>query len=115
MIILITYEKADILRLILADMQARGLTVKGETLAYKGALQCKFEVDVKDEEPTLTPAPARAPVRTEAPEAAEAPDTPEDLGALMKQSQHLQKIKPAPFDRPLGVNEFEDFETAKRQ
>lgn len=90
--ILVTYEKQDILRLIQADLQSKGLALKaGTTIEYKGAMQAKFSVETDDTVAApLTAAPPTTPTPTTNP-----PTTPvfeenaTSLGDVLAQSERL--------------------------
>lgn len=63
----ITYEKADILRLVANELKAKGLAVEdGTSITYKGALKVKLSVVVA---PPETEVPTKATRTVLAPEA----------------------------------------------
>lgn len=103
--IVITYERADILKLVEADLKARDMAVKaGTTLAYKGALQVKLEVETED------PVAPTASVEAAHPELVrrEPPPPPEesvDMADVLAASQRLAKTQPAPLGRRLHAGE----------
>lgn len=115
----VTYEKSDILRLVLEDLKRRQIKVKeGFKPEYKGALSVKLSIEADDED---------APESVERP-AAEAtsrgdgeapPQEPEvDMDTVLQQSRRVASTtKPSfrtaengePLKRQLGPNESLDF------
>lgn len=116
MIIDVTYEKPDVLKLVEADLRKRGLRLReGTSLEYKGALQVKLSIEVEegeDEEPAAPSQPERPalPPRAEASggkipgeestaeqEEAEEPEPPAaremDLSSILVASQGLGKTE----------------------
>ena len=121
----VVYEKADILRLVTADLRRKGIKVKPGTMpAYKGALEIKLSVDADDDEveaPTVEAPPteavetAPAPPNGGPPPPRKAPESePTDMTDVLRQSRNMNQ-KDGPFavervmKRPLGPNEYEDF------
>jgi len=103
--IVITYEKRDVLRLVQADLQARGIRGKaGTPLSYRGALHVRFEVDTDDEEnpPEAVPSPTRS-LATEGEGAEASPAMDEILGL----SQALERSRPGLFQvRPGAMRQL---------
>ena len=105
--IVITYEKRDVLRLVQADLQARGIRGKaGMPLSYRGALHVRFEVDTDDEE--LPAETAAVPTRSLAAEGevAEA-EAPAEMDEILGLSQALERSRPGLFQvRPGAVRQL---------
>lgn len=126
--VLITYEKPDVLRLILADMKAKGLKLKADTvLEYKGALQVRFHVETEGDgdevliDAAEPPAPRVAPPAATKPTVVREEDDDAALAALRNQSETLTRnkkgqfeIRPAPGERVLGPNESYEYPTKER-
>lgn len=111
----VTYEKADILRLVERELRAQGLRLKpGTSLAYKGALEVKLSAEVEDERLAEAKAPL---VKRRPPHVVpddDEPAAPEvDMDAVLAASQNVAKTIPGRFPRPLINNEYmqetEDF------
>jgi hypothetical protein len=99
--IVITYEKRDVLRLVQADLQARGIREKsGAPLSYRGALHVRFEVDTDDEESPAEAAPS--PVRSLAAEGDGAEASPA-MDEILGLSQALERSRPGLFQVRPGV------------
>jgi hypothetical protein len=105
--ITVTYEKKDILRLILQDTKAQGIRVKdGTTLAYKGALQVTVQVDTEDADAAETPTPPVTTVEepTEATEPVEpappltAAEEAVGMGGVLGASKSLVMTQPGKFE-----------------
>jgi hypothetical protein len=115
--IVITYEKHDLLKLVQADLEARGIRPKASGLAYRGALRVRFEVEVDEESASVVEvAPAAAPVRTTEPPVAPATEVaPLEMDAILGASQALERSRPGLFQgrpgavRELGPNEFYEY------
>jgi hypothetical protein len=121
-IIDVTYEKADILKLVDEDLRKRRLRAKpGSHLEYKGALQVKLSIDVEEmEEAALPPPPVASRPSTPSPlpeevEGDEEPsEGPMDMGAILSMSSSLAK-KEGKFDlkkgppRQLGPDETYEY------
>lgn len=115
----VTYEKADILQLVLDDLRRKGLQVaQGKTPAYKGPLEVKLSVDVEDVEPAV--AEPKAVVKTaEEPtpprkDEERPPEGPTNMGDVLGASESLMTRADGPFSkyqgkRPLGPNESEEW------
>jgi hypothetical protein len=115
--IVITYEKQDLLKLVRVDLEARGIRPKESSLAYRGALRVRFEVEVDEEGASVVEvAPASKPARTAEPPAAPATEgAPLDMDAILGASQALERSRPGLFQgrpgavRELGPNEFYEY------
>ncbi len=116
--IVITYEKADLLCLVQADLRARGMCVKTDAaIDYRGALQVKLEVDADDEPvPASARPPKRSPDATQPsepmePEGEVAPES-EDMEEVLRQARVLAKAAPSGrsgLERSLGRNESYEY------
>jgi hypothetical protein len=107
----VTYEKADILALVMKALQGRGLKLKpGTSLAYKGALEVKLSVEVVDDaedvvSPSSTPATPRLAARSSLPPSDDTSDDPPpvvDLADVLASSRNLEKTTEGKFTRPLA-------------
>lgn len=117
----ITYEKADMLRLVAEDLKKRGIQPKaGAPIEYKGAMQVKLTIDVEEgEAPEAQAAPVprvrkkedRKPVATEEfsseseqlEEVTPASIAGGDLNDIMAASQRLVETRPGMYAvRPGG-------------
>lgn len=130
----ITFEKADILKLVYAYLKAKGFDIPSpENITYKGALQVtvqfEHELSVNEVEALFEAAkapPPKKPAKTPKPlqEAIETRDEP-DMGDIVERSQ-AQATRPGPFgrygnggvggddnngapDRPLGSGESYEY------
>lgn len=110
----VTYEKADILRLVNQDIKTQGIRVKaGSSLEYKGPLQVRFEVET-DEDVAAVAEPAVPDVKTGPPAPRKAPDKEEetvvDMSGVLAASQHLSRTtKPIYADRKLLDGESTEY------
>jgi len=113
----VTYEKADILRLVLEDLKKRQIKIKaGSMPEYKGALHVKLSIEAEDDEVASTPttrsaAEAASRGDGEAPprEPRQEADDAVDMGDVLQQSQRVQATTKPSFQRQLGPNESLEF------
>lgn len=113
----VTYEKADIIRLVKDDLERKGLHLKsGAQPEYKGALVVKMSIEAEDEDEPSPPRAAKPPEENDAPPPPPVDDG--DMEAVLRQSQQVAaSTKPTfklaendqPSKRPLGANESLDF------
>jgi hypothetical protein len=106
----ITYEKADILRLVTDDLVRKGIQPKsGAPIEYKGALSIKLSVDAEAE--AEAPAIAVTPPQSQAPQdPAPEPSMDEVLSASKQAERTPPTFKnPNPPPRMLGKNESYEF------
>jgi hypothetical protein len=108
----ITYEKADILRLVTDDLVRKGIQPKsGAPIEYKGALSIKLSVDADPVEPAAASA---LPTESVTP-ATPAPPAPEpSMDEVLSASRQAERTPPTfknpnPPTRMLGKNESYEF------
>ena len=108
----ITYEKADILRLVTEDLQKKGIKAKaGAPIEYKGALSVKLSVD-SDEEVEALPSET---VSTSASAVIKNPPSPEpSMDDILRASNRAAQTPPTfggkePPERVLADNESYEF------
>lgn len=115
----VTYEKADIIRLVKEDLERRGLHLKpGAQPEYKGALVVKMSIEAVDDE---VPPPAPPPTALKPSAGEDSPPPVEDdvdMEAVIRKSQQVAATtKPTfklaendqPLKRSLGRDESLDF------
>ncbi len=104
--IVITYERADILKLVEADLRARDMAVKPGTTLYKGALQVRLEIETEDIAAASTVADAPPVVAPPLQVIPPPPDEDGDMTSVLEASKRVIQSKPAPFlGRPLNPGE----------
>ena len=101
------YEQEEVLQLVRADLEARGVRWKASTLEFRGALRVSFEVGAEDEE---TPsrgeaAPASVPaLPAERPAAAATAVPRSEMGDILELSQALERSRPGLFQARPGAS-----------
>lgn len=117
----VIYEKADILRLVVADLRRKGIKVKtGTDPVYKGALEVRLAVDAEEEEAVAASTEPLAgdtsPPTTPkvVPASGAETDEPADMSGVLNQSNRLVMTSPGKFvesksKRILGQNESEEY------
>ena len=112
----ITYEKADILRLVTDDLVRKGIQPKtGAPIEYKGALSIKLSVDADPVEPVeLSTATAPVAAETTAPPVATLPAPEPSMDEVLSASKNAERTPPTfknpnPPPRMLGKNESYEF------
>lgn len=121
--IVVTYEAADITRLIRQDLAKQGITTTDGDIKYiKG--KAVVSVEVSPDEAPPSPAPAEPSVRQEAPkpappklEAIEGGNAPVDMSDILRTSAKVAATNPGKFpvpERQLMEGESFDFPGDKR-
>ena len=110
----ITYEKADILRLVTDDLVRKGIQPKsGAPVEYKGALSIKLSVDAEAEAPVVPESSGGPPQGR--PAVATTPPVPEpSMDEVLSASKQAERTPPTfknpnPPPRMLGKNESYEF------
>jgi hypothetical protein len=109
--IAVTFEKADILRLVEKELKAQGLKIKkGTSLEYKGALEVKLSVETEDETPLVAKPPVEGGTTPSVtPEiTTPAPDDDPDMSSVLRASSQLVEAGPG-LKRTLKPNESTEF------
>jgi len=110
----ITYEKADILRLVTDDLVRKGIQPKsGAPVEYKGALSVKLSVDTDPLE-TAEAAPPAAAVTFPQSQVSQAPVPEPSMDEVLSASKQAERTPPTfknpnPPPRMLGKNESYEF------
>ena len=110
----ITYEKADILRLVTDDLVRKGIQPKsGAPIEYKGALSIKLSVDAEAEAPAPE-APVPFVKRETIMDPPTAPVPESSMDEVLSASKQAERTPPTfknpnPPPRMLGKNESYEF------